>query len=170
MQYSFRCILDVEADVIRDISINADATLQDFHKTIASSYGFLTQEMAAFYRTDDNWEQGEEIPLISMNVTGSTNEMKDFKISEVFSEQNNRLLYIYDFLAMWTFFVELRKIDDNLNPKEAILFYSSGVLPEKAPEKHFIAEDSINDLEEEFSDEFGDEFEDDFDDKGGDFY
>ncbi len=168
MQYSFRCILDVETDVIRDISINADATLEELHKSISNAYGFSTQEMAAFYRTDEEWEQGEEIPLINMNTTGHANEMKDYKLSEVFSEMNNRLLYIYDFLDMWTFFIELRKIDTNLNPKEPKLVYSLGELPIQAPEKNFISEN----ISDDFNDEFGDELEDDFDggEDGSNFY
>ncbi len=163
MQYTFRLILDVEADVIRDISIDAKLSLLELHKTISSAYGFSTQEMAAFYRTNDDWEQGEEIPLIDMSDKETSNEMKDFILADIFPEANSRLLYIYDFLAMWTFFVELLKIDSKTTSKEPIISFSSGELPSEAPEKHFTTEKISNEIEDEFDSEFEDgyDFEDD---------
>lgn len=159
MQYTFRLILDTETDVIRDISIDAACNLFEFHNVICSAFGFGTQEMAAFYRTNDDWDQGEEIPLIDMSEKGTSNEMKDFKLDDIFSESESRILYIYDFLDMWTFFVELHTIDVKTTPKEPIISFRSGEIPKEAPEKHFTSEKISDDLE----DEFGSEIQDDFD-------
>ena len=64
MIYRFRVILDTKEDILRDIEIEATASLEDFHYAIAQAFGFGGQEMASFYRTNENWDQGEEIPLI----------------------------------------------------------------------------------------------------------
>ena len=168
MQYSFRCILDVDTDVIRDISIDANSSLQDFHKSVVDAFGFTTQEMAAFYRTDDEWDQGEEIPLISMSATDSKSEMKDYKLSEIFSDIHERLLYVYDFLSMWTFFIELHEIDINKTPQKPVIGYRSGDLPNEAPEKQFTSEKILDDFEKELGDEFGDEF--DIDDVDNEYF
>lgn len=67
MIYRFRIILDVKEDVLRDIEIESTATLEDFHNAITQAFGFLGNEMASFYRTNANWEQGEEYPLEAMD-------------------------------------------------------------------------------------------------------
>ncbi len=172
MQYSFRCILDVESDVIRDILINAEATLFDFHLAVSKAFGFSNQEMAAFYRTDTDWEQGEEIPLISMSASNDALEMKDYKLSEIFAKVDDHLLYVYDFLVLWTFFIELRHVDTSKSPQNPKHIYSVGSVPDKAPEKHFTGNLILNDFDEEFGDKFDEEFDEDsdMDPIGGDFY
>ena len=163
MQYTFRCILDVDADVIRDIVINANSSLLDFHNAIIAAFGFSTQEIAAFYRTNEDWDQGEEIPLIDMNDSSSGNEMKDYELTAVFSEENPHLLYVYDFLAMWTFFIELQKIDEKAKLEKPKLSLSVGDLPNKVPDKQFTSEKIIEDFDSEFNDDANSEFEDDID-------
>ena len=67
MVFKIRIVLDLKKDVIRTIAIDANSTLEELHNTIAHVFGFNGQQMASFYRTDDEWSQGEEIPLISMD-------------------------------------------------------------------------------------------------------
>ena len=66
MIYRFRIILDAQEDIFRDLEIEASASLEDFHYAIAQAFGFGGNEMASFYTTHDNWEQGEELPLLDM--------------------------------------------------------------------------------------------------------
>ena len=70
--------------------------------------------------------------------------MSNIKLEEIFNK-NNKMLYVYDFLKLWTFFIELNKkieIDDkNNNPK---LIFSHGELPENPPEKKFIRDKTKN--------------------------
>lgn len=164
MQYTFRCILDVEEDVIRDITIHSKCNLQEFHEAITNAFGISLGEMAAFYKSDDSWNQGDEIPLFSMSEIGVSNEMKDFSLADSFEEKGAKFLYVYDFLKMWTFFIELQKIDvekDLENPK---IVFNKGELPKQAPEKEFKSEKLIDDFESELNDDYGNEFEDDFND------
>ena len=67
MIYRFRAILDTHEDVFRDLEIQADATLEDFHNALTQAFGFGGQEMASFYVSNDQWEQGEEIALFDMS-------------------------------------------------------------------------------------------------------
>ena len=164
MQYTFRCILDVEEDVIRDIAIDSEANLLELHEVIVQNFGLSIGEMAAFYRTNDDWDQGEEIPLYDMSDAGASNEMKDHLLSDVFKNEEDKLLYVYDFLNMWTFFIELYKIEVPKNCETPILVFSTGQLPEKAPEKQFISDGPDADLDDDFDSEFEDGYdaEDDF--------
>ncbi len=147
MIYRFRIILDTQEDVFRDIEIEADATLEDLHNTITQAFGFGGQEMASFYISNELWEQGEEIALFDMNDgQESIRTMGETTIEEVTDEDQTKLIYVYDFLNMWTFLVELADIvdydDGSTYPN---LMFAHGEIPEEAPEKEFVAEDPEED-------------------------
>ena len=142
MVYQFRIILDAEDDVIRDIAIKSNSTFEDFHHSIIKSFGFNGSEIATFYVSDDNWNQGETISLLEMNTNDLI--MSKIKLEEIFNA-NNKMLYVYDFLKLWTFFIELNKkieVDDKNNKPR--LIFSHGVLPENPPEKKFIRDKTKN--------------------------
>ena len=67
MIYRFRIILDVKEDVLRDIEIEETATFEDLHLTITQAFGFLGNEMASFYLSNEEWIQGDEMPLEAMD-------------------------------------------------------------------------------------------------------
>ena len=158
MIYRFRIILDTQEDVFRDIEIESDATLEDFHNAITQSFGFGGQEMASFYISDEHWEQGEEIALFDMgDGQDTTRKMDDTLIEEVTDEEQTKLIYVYDFLNMWTFLVELADIVDYEDGKTyPNLMFAHGEIPEEAPEKEFLSEE-IGADDEEFDPE---DFED----------
>ncbi len=142
MLYRFRVILDAEEDVFRDIEIMSDNTLEDFHNSILQSFGFDGNEMASFYISDDEWNQGEEISQFDMAEGGSSIRLMDeTTLDDVVSESQTKLLYVYDFLSMWTFMVELAEIAE---PEPGMdypnLMFVHGQLPTSAPEKDFVAE------------------------------
>ena len=66
MIYRFRIILDAPGDIFATLEIEATASLEDFHYAIAQAFGFGGSEMASFYTTNEEWEQGEELPLLDM--------------------------------------------------------------------------------------------------------
>lgn len=157
MIYRFRIILDntEEDDVFRDIEIRESDTMEDLHNTITQSFGFNGLEMASFYVSDDQWNQGEEIAMEDMSEAGSeVKKMSATIINEVIHEASTRLIYLYDFMNMWTFYVELGEIVEEAEGTDyPNLMYVHGQIPDEAPEKVFEAED----------DDDYDEFEDDFD-------
>jgi hypothetical protein len=162
MIYRIRIILDVKEDVFRDIEIEATSTLEDLHHAITQSFGFLGNEMASFYKSNESWHQGEELPLESME-NGSN--MRDEPLNKIFTSSQHHLIYVYDFLNLWTFFVELKETADIISSSSyPNLIYSKGDVPEEAPEKIF-----ETDNEKEF--EGNDEEEDiDLDYNDSEFY
>lgn len=157
MIYRFRIILDndTEDDVFRDIEIRENDTLEDLHNVITQSFGFDGSEMASFYISDEEWNQGEEISLFDMSGgTDSVRMMNETLINDVVFEMQPKLIYVYDFLSMWTFFVELAEIVDvNDSTDYPNLMFVHGQVPDEAPQKVFEAE----------SDDFDSEFDDDID-------
>ena len=153
MIYKIRIILDAEEDIFRDIEIEDQSNLEDFHNAITQSFGFDGQEMASFYTSNELWEEDEEISLFDVSdEPGSIRIMGETILENVVDEENTRLLYVYDFLNMWTFMVELADIAEaEAGQVYPNLMYSHGQIPEEAPEKEFIAEEIE---EEDFDEEF----------------
>ncbi|MCK0160276.1 plasmid pRiA4b ORF-3 family protein [Allomuricauda sp. F6463D] len=141
MIYKIRIILDAEDDIFRDIEIEDQSNLEDFHNAITQAFGFEGSEMASFYTCDEEWNQDEEIALFDMSENGSdVRLMNETSLDDVMNEKNPKLIYVYDFLSMWTFFVELADIVDKEDGKTypSILF-TFGELPDAPPEKKFEA-------------------------------
>ncbi len=168
MIYKIRVILDAKEDVFRDLAVDSNDSLEDLHNIISQSFGLDSGEMAAFYTCDGEWNQEDEIPLFAMEDGVS---MSSVYLKDIIDEDQTKLIYVYDFLLMWTFFIELADISKrNEGDSYPDLLYSHGELPDNPPDKVFEAEDSNQDFDEE-SDEFDDfnEFDNydsmDFDDQ-----
>ena len=158
MIYRLRIILDVKEDVLRDIEIEDTATFEDLHHAITQAFGFLGNEMASFYLSNENWEQGEELPLEAMDI--SQESFQDKELNTIISATQHQLIYVYDFLNLWTFFVELMEVGElvvgTIYPN---LIHAQGDVPEEAPEKIFESqnsggEDHEGDFEEEDTDDY----------------
>lgn len=148
MIYRFRVIFDSQKDdIFRDIEIETTATFEEFHNAITQAFGFGGSEMASFYLSDDKWSQGEEIALFDMSEgMDEVLRMSDTTLESQLFDDQKRLIYIYDFLSMWTFLVELVETAD-YQPGASYpnLIYTHGELPEDAPEKKFEGEDKNKD-------------------------
>lgn len=162
MIYKFRAILDAEEDVFRDIAIQEDDTLEDLHNAIVNAFGFDGMEVASFYTCDDQWNQEEEIPMFdSGDVLGEMKIMSDYPLNQLLSADQTKIIYVYDFINMWTFLVELAAIEEPESGETyPALLFSHGELPNTAPEKEFEAE----------NEDFYSEFEDDLDDDDLDMF
>jgi Plasmid pRiA4b ORF-3-like protein len=144
MIYRFRVILDndTEDDIFRDIEIRKTDTLEDLHNTITQSFGFDGTEMASFYVSDDQWNQGEEISLFDMSEgLNSVRLMNETTLDDLVDDTRTKLIYVYDFLNMWTFLVELAEIVEETDSVDyPNLMFVHGQIPNEAPEKTFEAD------------------------------
>ena len=102
MIYRLRVILDVKQDVFRDLEIEASASLDTLHLSITQAFGFLGNEMASFYRTNEEWVQGEELPLLDL---GDVDSRAQEPLNTFFDADHHKLIYVYDFFNLWTFFI-----------------------------------------------------------------
>ncbi len=148
MIYRFRVILDHDEkdDIFRDIEIRKTDTLEDFHNSVTQSFGFDGTEMASFYISDDEWNQGEEISLFDLSEgINSVKLMNETVLEDVVDKTRTRLIYIYDFLSMWTFLIELAEIVEEAQGTDyPNLMYVHGQIPNEAPEKVFEIEEDVD--------------------------
>ncbi len=139
MIYKFRAILDAEEDVFRDIAIDENDTLEDLHNAIVNAFGFDGMEVASFYTSDETWNQEEEIPMFDTgDIPGEQRTMADYILNSILDEENTKIIYVYDFIHMWTFLVELAAIEEH-EPGQMYpqVLFSIGELPAEAPDKDF---------------------------------
>ena len=111
--------------------------------------------MASFYLSDKEWNQGEEISLFDLGDIGETNRlMSDVLMESEINNDNNRIIYVYDFLNLWTFLIELVEIVElNSGVNYPNLIFSKGQIPSTVPKKKFKAEKRFD--EENEDDELG---------------
>ena len=163
MIYKIRVILNAEEDVIREVAIDANASLEDLHNALTNAFGFVGNEMASFFKSDDTWVQGEEFPLFDMSEGhDQKTRMSELEVRNVLTEPGDKLLYVYDFFNMWSFFVEL--IDEDFDQKDSelpALLFSLGLIPSHAPEIQFESEDL---LDEDFDEDLYREIDGDMED------
>lgn len=139
MVYKFRVILDSEEDVFRDIAILEDDTLEDLHNAIVNAFDFDGLQIASFYTCDNQWNQDEEISLFDTGeIIGEQKIMSDYPLSEILNKDYTKIIYVYDFLNMWTFLIELAAIEEiqtgEIYPN---VLFTHGIMPMDAPEKDF---------------------------------
>ncbi len=145
MIYKIRIILDAQDDIFRDIEISAKDSLEDFHNAITQAFGFLGNEMASFYTCDERWNQEEEIALFDMSDSGDVRLMNETFLEDVLTKKAPKLIYVYDFLSMWTFFIELADIVEKEDGRSyPNMLFSFGELPDSPPEKKFEADPSFD--------------------------
>jgi hypothetical protein len=167
--YKFRVVIDTEADVFRDIEIETDASFDDLHRSILDAFDFEEGEMASFYMSNEQWEKGLEIALMDMGDKSALN-MKNTSLSEMVSQPSDKILYVYDFMRMWIFYVELIEIKKDkpstIYPRVALAFGDAP--PQDSKELDLFGEEfdqeefdevhgnsSANEEDEEENDEFG---------------
>ena len=157
MIYRFRVILDHDEkeDIFRDIEIRETDSLEDLHNAITQSFGFDGLEMASFYVSNEDWEQGEEISMFDVSEGHSdTRTMSETALNAVLDKTQTKLIYVYDFMNMWTFLVELAEIVEVTEGTDyPNLMFVHGQIPDSAPEKAFEAENFDDDLDEFDDDE-----------------
>jgi hypothetical protein len=112
-------------------------------------------EVASFYTCDEQWNQEDEISLFDTgDIPGEQKIMSDYSLNQLLSKDQTKIIYVYDFINMWTFLVELAAIqEEEIGLIYPNLLFSIGELPSIAPEKEFEAD----------NDDFQSEFEDDLD-------
>ena len=151
MIYRFRVILDNDTkdDIFRDLEITKDSTLKDLNELILLAFKFNGIEMSSFFTVDDEWNQINEISLFSFD--DSTETMDSVVLSDLLNDANKKLLYVYDFMSMWTFYVELiEEVNSIIGKKYPRIIFSNGDKPSEAPKKLFEKNNSEENEEDDF--------------------
>jgi len=174
--YKFKLSFEDYEDVYRIIEIKSSQTFLDFHKVILESVGFDNKQMASFYMSNDTWKKGEEITLEDMTEDPSNpiKTMAKCKLNQFVEDPHQKILYVYDFLKCWTFFISLTGITkEETTKKYPIISKSVGLAPkqhDKVQKFGMVEEDEFEEIAKKYlhtTDEVGGEISDEEADEFG---
>ena len=175
--FKFRVIMDTEQDVFRDIEIETESNFDSLHKAILDAFDFEQGEMASFYLSDEEWSKGLEISLMDMGgVDEDSLSMSTTILSDMVMKPGDKILYVYDFMRMWIFYIELMEVKKDkpstIYPRVALAFGDAPSQDSKEFQDMFEADvvgggasdlDDVDDEEDEFGEDDNIFDEDEFD-------
>ncbi|AQX09953.1 IS1096 element passenger TnpR family protein [Elizabethkingia ursingii] len=177
MIYKVRVILDAKDSVFRDIEIKDKQTLWNLHLGIKSAFSLQGEELSSFYFSDEEWTEGNAIPLEDMSDEGDGETMSDIYLNEAFAEKGAKMLFKYGLLDLWEFFCELQEIvEEKPAVNYPITAFRFGNMPLKAPSKSGngggkmampMADDEFGDISSDFKGDDFDDFDDDEEEEEG---
>jgi hypothetical protein len=111
MVYRFRVTYEDHEDVYRDIEIRSTQTFDELHRAIQESIGFDNSKAASFFMSDDQLRRGTEIRQSGPEERSKdANYMHKSKLVNFIDDPHQKILYIFDPAAEWTFALELMKV------------------------------------------------------------
>jgi hypothetical protein len=175
--FKFRVIMDTEQDVFRDIEIETESNFDSLHKAVLDAFDFEQGEMASFYLSDEEWSKGLEISLMDMGgVDEDSLSMSTTILSDMVMKPGDKILYVYDFMRMWIFYIELMEVKKDkpstIYPRVALAFGDAPSQDSKEFQDMFEADvvgggaidlDDVDDEEDEFGEDNNIFDEDEFD-------
>jgi hypothetical protein len=113
--YKFKVFFEDHEDIIRVIEIKSTQTFFDLHKAILNSIGFDQKQMASFYMSNDSWKKNQEITLEDMSDDDDESPklpiMKKAQLHDYIDDPHQKIIFVYDFIEMWTLRLELTGIE-----------------------------------------------------------
>jgi hypothetical protein len=128
MELFLRVIADTADNVIRDVRIKGSATLLELHENLYPAFGLNPGEMGSFFYSTPDWDQGEEIPMFSLN-DGDVS-MENTTVASLM-ERTHHALYVYNFMDMNIFYVEFTKSEDEEGFEPFVVLNAVGELAVK---------------------------------------
>lgn len=116
--YRFKLYSDNFEDFLMELELKSNQTFLEFHNAIKQYCKINSNEFASFFICDDKWRKKSEITLVEIEIEESNQnnnkkiikEMKDVVLNTVIINPHQKFLYVYDFLNLYTFYVELTHI------------------------------------------------------------
>jgi hypothetical protein len=135
---------------MREIEIDSEASFLDLHHIILKSAGYTADQMSSFFICDDEWNRKTEITLVDMDTSSEEDAyvMESTQLEELLEDEDQKLLYVFDYMTERAFFMELREIIPGKRLKQPVCSRSEGVPPPQTvsfeeAEAKMVASDSL---------------------------
>jgi len=136
--YKFKITFEEYDDIYRVIEIKSSQTFFEFHKAILDAIGFDQKQLASFYMSNDSWKKEQEICLEDMSDPDDEESiplptMKESRLSMFINDPHQKIIYVYDFMEMWTMHLELVGIEmkEKAGTKYPVCTKSVGLAPKQ---------------------------------------
>jgi hypothetical protein len=108
--YKFRVHFEDHDDVVRFIDIDSTSSFADFHKIIQESVGFDATKAYTFHMSNDFWRTDAQICDSEPREESSSKLPKQTILNKFINDPHQRFIYMFDPDLVWTFYIELVKI------------------------------------------------------------
>ena len=131
MVYKFTLLSDEVDNFVRIITIDSEATFFDLHTAILDSVNYEKNQMTSFFLCADNWEKEQEVTLVEMESSSEYDNlvMEDTKLEDLLTDENQKLLYVFDMMSDRVFFMEMTDIIPRKSLDKAVCETSEGEAP-----------------------------------------
>ena len=138
-----RIVADTQEDIFADLRINKENNFMAIHDFLVENFHLDKLEMSSFFYSNDDWDKGEEITLMNMNIENdkTLKFMESVTIDEVFQEKKLKFLYVNDFLNMNIFYIEILKESYLDNDKSLKLLHKLGEFKVKRGYDNLLSKD-----------------------------
>ena len=144
MKHIIQIHLEHKTDVLREIEILTNNSLKDLHNMIKKTLKLEDNQMASFYKTNEEFELLKEIPLFKIDEKDiHMPDMSEMTISSAFPKANSKLIYVYDFLKMWRFLATYSRNSMSKSKTNRII-KNIGDMPIDAPDVIFEADSKFD--------------------------
>lgn len=134
MIYLFRIISDENPDFYRDLVAEGSDTFLELHQVLQKDLGYDPTQLASFFLTSQEWEKKQEITLIDMmqDPGEPALTMDQVTLDEQIEEDDQRMIYLFDFFSNRAFYIELIETSDQSTPRETpFIAHSKGEPPQQ---------------------------------------
>jgi hypothetical protein len=107
-----------DPEMVRVLEIPAAANFEELHFAILDAMDFDATQLSSFFICNHDWEKKVELTLINMDIdeVDMVPIMKDIKLKDYEHEVGQKLIFEYDFVLMWRFFLEVAKLYNSDEP------------------------------------------------------
>jgi hypothetical protein len=114
--YRFKVLFEDQDGFYREFELQSDQTFLDFHLAIVANLKLDPGMLSSFFTCNDHFRKKQEISLVDMDQepTDGTGKpvliMEECRLNDFIDDPHQKLLYVYDYLNYWTFYIELLRI------------------------------------------------------------
>jgi hypothetical protein len=131
MVYRFLIVSDEVDNFVREIKIDSEATFLDLHNAIVRAVDYSEAQMCSFFLCDEDWGKRTEITLVDMGASSEEDSfvMEETRLETLVEEEDQHLLYVFDYMTERAFFIELREIIPGKSLAAPVCSRSEGLPP-----------------------------------------
>lgn len=128
MVYKFHIVSDEVEDFRRIIEIDADDTFLSLRNAILESVGYKKDQMDSFFICDEDWNKEKEVTLADMGTDSDEDIwlMDETKMSDLIEEEDQKLLFVFDYLTERAFFMEMKELITGKDLKQPLCSLKKG--------------------------------------------
>lgn len=124
-------LLDQKDLAFIDLKVSSDCDLKKIHLALMEACKWSGNEMASVYLLDEDQEVIEEFPVEAFDPAFKGRKMNEVQIGELVGEIGDQLMYLYDYLKEFKFFIECTAVSESSEKNSIEIAQVFGKIPKE---------------------------------------